>query len=132
MQHGWDFPSWRHHRWEECVEVLISFCMVSETCLTLQLLGLKDFFRSRWNVFDFVLSVLTMASVVYALKNINQSGEIQEAYMPLLAFRFVLQPVRVFFVMVSAYNARRMQTQVDNLAVQFDGLPAIQLHEERN
>merc|ERR1712232_1540919 len=123
MQNNWNLPQWKHHRWEEAMEVSIGVAMVVETLLTMRVLGFRMFFSNAWCVCDFIVSMLTAASVAYGLEHLGRRGEICEADVPLLLARFVLQPARVLAALGGTYRARQMQTQVDDLQVDFDTLP---------
>lgn len=121
IQNKWNLPQWKHHRWEEVLEVALGACMVLETLLTLRVLGVKPFFRDTWCIFDFVVMLATVVSISYGLIHIGRKGEITEADVPLLCLRFVLQPARVLAVCMAARRTRRMQ-QADELQVDFNAL----------
>jgi len=121
MQHNWDLPQWKHNRWEEVLEVMLGAGMVIETLLTLWVLGVRDFFRSCWCIFDFVVMLITVLSITWGLIHIGRMGEIAEADVPLLCLRFVAQPLRVMAVCMSASRTHEMQ-QVDELQVNFADL----------
>mmetsp|Transcript_96919 Transcript_96919/g.312935 ORF Transcript_96919/g.312935 Transcript_96919/m.312935 type:complete len:257 (+) Transcript_96919:80-850(+) len=122
MQNHWNLPQWQHHRWEEATEVGIGVLIVAETLLTMRVLGLRAFFCSAWCIFDFVVALLTIVSICYGLEHLGLNGEICEANVPLLMLRFVLQPARVLATVAVTYRARRMQSRVDELRVDFDSL----------
>jgi len=124
VQNQWNLPMWKHHRWEEVLEILIGVLIVIETTVTLKMLGCRSFFGNRWCIFDFCVTLLTTLSIAYGLKHLGRKGEIVEADMPLLMVRFVLQPTRVLLMAVNSYRAQRMQAGVDELRVDFDCLPA--------
>jgi len=124
MQNHWNLPQWKHHRWEECLEVTIGACMAVETLITLRVLGPRDFFRNIWCVFDFCVMLLTVVSIGYGLVHLGKNGEICEADIPLLMLRFVLQPVRVLAACASTCRVRNMQEQVNELQIDFGALPA--------
>ncbi|CAK0900420.1 unnamed protein product [Prorocentrum cordatum] len=109
--------------WEEVTEVTIGVLIVSETLLTLRVVGIRDFFCNCWCVFDLLVAALTVVSVGYALEHVGRHGNIAEANVPLLMLRFVLQPARVFAAVASTWRTRRMQNHVDELRVDFDSLP---------
>lgn len=119
----WNMPGWRHHQWEEALEVFIGSCMTVETIVTMRLLGLKTFFGVLWHIFDFVVMVLTILSVLYALDHLSQGGETCEADMLLLMIRFLLQPVRVMTTLAEMYRVHEMQKNVEELSVDFNALP---------
>lgn len=123
-QNGWNIPQWKHHRWEEWLEVTIGAGIVVETCLTLYVLGVRSFFSSWWCIFDFTVALLTVVSISYGLVHLGRKGEVCEANMPLLLVRFVLQPVRVLTVCRSTCQTRNIQNQVDSMVVDFDSIPA--------
>ncbi|CAK0900418.1 unnamed protein product, partial [Prorocentrum cordatum] len=123
VQNHWNLPQWKHHRWEEVTEVTIGVLIVSETLLTLRVVGIRDFFCNCWCVFDLLVAALTVVSVGYALEHVGRHGNIAEANVPLLMLRFVLQPARVFAAVASTWRTRRMQNHVDELRVDFDSLP---------
>jgi hypothetical protein len=125
VQNNWNLPQWKHHRWEEALEVTIGVLIVAETLLTMRVLGPRTFFSSCWCVFDFVVAVLTLVSIGYGLEHLGRQGEICEADVPLLLLRFVLQPARVLATVAVTYRTRQMQNGVDELRVDFDSLPAI-------
>uniref|UniRef100_A0A7S1F7E8 Ion transport domain-containing protein n=1 Tax=Noctiluca scintillans TaxID=2966 RepID=A0A7S1F7E8_NOCSC len=127
MENNWNLPQWKHHRWEEILEVSIGLAMTLETSLTICLLKGR-FFRNCWNVFDFVVMLLTIISIGYGLKHIGRQGEVCEADVPLLVLRFALQPVRVLTAFVCACKTRQMQQGVDELTVNFDALPPFRPH----
>jgi len=122
VQNHWNFPQWKHHRWEELLEVGIGVLMVAETLLTMRVLGLRAFFSSGWCIFDFIVALLTIVSVCYGLEHLGTRGEICEANVPLLMLRFVLQPARVLAAVAVTYRAHRMQNRVDELRVDFNSL----------
>merc|ERR1712232_792847 len=103
MQNNWNLPQWKHHRWEEAMEVTIGASMVVETTITMRILGVRTFFASCWCVFDFVVALLTAISIGYGLKHLGSEGEIVEADVPLLLIRFVLQPSRVLTAVLGTY-----------------------------
>lgn len=122
VQNNWNLPQWKHHRWEEALEVGIGVLIVAETLLTMRVLGLRAFFSSLWCIFDLAVALLTVVSVCYGLEHLGRKGEICEANVPLLMLRFVLQPARVLAAVAVTYRARRMQNRVDELRVDFDSL----------
>mmetsp|Transcript_1447 Transcript_1447/g.3653 ORF Transcript_1447/g.3653 Transcript_1447/m.3653 type:complete len:273 (+) Transcript_1447:120-938(+) len=124
IQNDWNLPQWKHHRWEEAIEVTIGVLIVSETLLTMRVLGFLVFFSSCWCVFDFCVALLTAVSICYGLEHLGRHGEIAEANVPLLMLRFVLQPARVLALAVSTYRTRQMQTGVHELRVDFNSLPS--------
>lgn len=121
MQNNWNLPQWKHHFWEEVLEVTLGACMVLETLLTLWVLGFKPFFRNCWCIFDFMVMLATAVSIGWGLEHIGRKGEITEADVPLLCLRFVLQPARIIAVCMSARRTREMQ-KVDELQVDFGAL----------
>merc|ERR1712048_1214805 len=123
VQNHWNLPQWKHHRWEEALEVGIGVLIVAETLLTMRVLGVRTFFCSCWCVFDFVVTVLTLVSIGYGLKHLGRKGEITEADVPLLMLRFVLQPARVLAAVAGTYRAHNMQNSVEELRVDFSVLP---------
>lgn len=123
MDNNWNLPQWKHHFWEEVLEVALGACMVLETFLTLGVLGMKTFFSNGWCRFDFVVMLATVVSISYGLEHIGRQGEITEADVPLLSLRFVLQPARVLAVCMSARRTHEMQ-QADELQVDFGALEA--------
>merc|ERR1712048_1258460 len=116
---------WKHHRWEEFMEVTIGATMVVETTITMRILGVSTFFTSCWCVFDFVVALLTAISIGYGLKHLGSEGEIVEADVPLLLIRFILQPSRVLAAVLGTYRTRWIQTEVDELQVDFANLGAL-------
>lgn len=123
MENNWNLPQWKHHPWEEVMEVLIGACMTIETFITLRLLGVKTFFRNSWHTFDFVVMMLTILSILYGLEHLGRRGEICEADVPLLMIRFILQPIRVMATLASTCRTREMQVSIEELKVDFDMLP---------
>lgn len=123
MQNSWNLPQWRHHPWEEALEVGVGVVTVSEIALTLRVLGPRAFFASCWCICDLVVALLTAVSMVYGLQHLGRMGEVCEADVPLLLLRFILQPARVLAALAATCRARRMQARVDELAVDFDALP---------
>eukprot|EP00929_Paragymnodinium_shiwhaense_P112134 TRINITY_DN80389_c0_g1_i1.p1 TRINITY_DN80389_c0_g1~~TRINITY_DN80389_c0_g1_i1.p1 ORF type:complete len:265 (+),score=53.56 TRINITY_DN80389_c0_g1_i1:121-915(+) len=123
VQHEWDPSRWRHHNWEEALEVTIGACIVVETMLTLRVLGAHAFFRSYWCIFDFLVMILTVVSIIYGLIHLQQEGHSSKPDFPLLVLRFVLQPVRVCGAFAGTVRTRHMQRQVKELIVDFDALP---------
>lgn len=124
VQNNWNLPQWKHHYWEEVLEVGVGACMAAETFLTMRVLGVRTFFRSCWCVFDFVAMLLTVVSICYGLKHLGRRGEICEADVPLLMLRFVLQPMRMFTALTSTCRTHKMQSQIDDLQVDFNLLTA--------
>jgi len=122
VQNSWNLPQWKHHRWEEALEVGIGVLIFAETMLTMRVLGARDFFSNGWCIFDFCVAALTVVSIGYGLEHLGRKGEICEANIPLLTLRFVLQPARVLAVAASTYRTRQMQNQVDELRVDFGSL----------
>lgn len=122
VQNEWNLPMWKHHRWEEVLEVSIGVLIVTETVVTLGMLGCRVFFSSCWCVFDFCVALLTIVSIAYGLEHLGRQGEICEANVPLLLSRFVLQPARVLAMAANSYRAQQMQAGVDELQVNFDCL----------
>eukprot|EP00927_Polykrikos_kofoidii_P084225 TRINITY_DN8820_c0_g2_i1.p1 TRINITY_DN8820_c0_g2~~TRINITY_DN8820_c0_g2_i1.p1 ORF type:complete len:257 (-),score=34.16 TRINITY_DN8820_c0_g2_i1:96-866(-) len=123
VQNNWNLPQWKHHVWEEVLEVTIGVAIVVETMLTMRVVGVRDFLGNMWCVFDLVVAVLTAVSVGYGLKHLGRRGEICEADVPLLLLRFILQPARVLAAVASTCRTRQMQTDADELTVDFDALP---------
>eukprot|EP00929_Paragymnodinium_shiwhaense_P124037 TRINITY_DN9885_c0_g1_i1.p2 TRINITY_DN9885_c0_g1~~TRINITY_DN9885_c0_g1_i1.p2 ORF type:complete len:297 (-),score=47.39 TRINITY_DN9885_c0_g1_i1:358-1248(-) len=123
MKNNWNLPQWKHHRWEEFAEVGLGVLMVTETALTIRVLGVRTFFKNACCVCDFVVAVLTAVSIGYGLEHLGAKGEICEADVPLLLLRFALQPSRVLAAMAVTYRTCQMQSQVDELRVDFDALP---------
>lgn len=124
MENNWNLPQWKHHRWEEALEVTIGVLIVGETAVTLCLLGPGHFFGNCWHIFDLAVALLTTVSIAYGLEHLGRSGEICEANVPLLMARFVLQPARMLAIVASTCRAQKMQAGVDELTVDFGCLPA--------
>ncbi|CAE8711033.1 unnamed protein product [Polarella glacialis] len=124
VQNNWNLPQWKHHRWEEALEVGIGAVIVVETLLTLRVLGVRTFFTSYWCLFDLLVTLLTVVSIGYGIDHLGRSGEICQAEVPLLTLRFVLQPARVLAALVGAWRTRRMQMDVEELRVDFGTLSA--------
>ncbi|CAJ1397239.1 unnamed protein product [Effrenium voratum] len=122
VQNNWNLPQWKHHRWEEYLEVGIGIVIVLEVVLTLRLLGARDFFANGWCVFDFIVALLAVISTCYGLEHLGRQGEICEAQLPLLFVRFVLQPARLLGALVSTWRTRRMQLNVQELTVDVSNL----------
>lgn len=123
MQNNWNLPQWRHHPWEEALEVTVGVLIVTETALTMRVIGVRTFLASWWCVCDLVVALLTAVSIVYGLMHLGRRGEVCEADVPLLLLRFVLQPTRVLAAFAGTCRAQRMQARVDELQVNFDALP---------
>lgn len=121
MQNNWNLPQWKHHRWEEVLEVTLGACMVLETGLTLCVLGVRKFFSNGWCIFDFFVMLVTVVSMCYGIEHIGRNGEISEADVPLLCLRFISQPARVIAICMGVRRTREMQ-RVDELQVNFDAL----------
>ncbi|CAK9000659.1 unnamed protein product [Durusdinium trenchii] len=117
IQNNWNLPQWKHHRWEEVLEVTIGLVIVLEVLLTLRVLGVRDFLANPWCVFDATVAVLTVVSTGYGLEHLGRQGEICEAQLPLLFLRFVLQPARLLAAVVSTWRTRRMQLDAHELRV---------------
>eukprot|EP00927_Polykrikos_kofoidii_P084224 TRINITY_DN8820_c0_g1_i2.p1 TRINITY_DN8820_c0_g1~~TRINITY_DN8820_c0_g1_i2.p1 ORF type:complete len:249 (-),score=32.07 TRINITY_DN8820_c0_g1_i2:73-819(-) len=124
VQNDWNLPQWKHHFWEEALEVSIGVLIVVETMITMRVIGLRAFVGSCWCLFDLAVALLTAVSICYGLKHLGRRGEICEADVPLLLMRFILQPARVLAALASTYRTRQMQSEVDELRVDFDALPA--------
>lgn len=122
VKNNWNLPQWKHHKWEEAMEVSIGVFIVAETLLTIRVVGLRAFFHSWWFVFDFGVALLTVVSIFYGLKHLGREGELCEADLPLLLLRFVLQPSRALAACVGTYRTHHMQNQVDELQVDFGAL----------
>jgi len=121
MQNNWNLPQWKHHRWEEVLEVMLGACMVLETVLTLCVLGFRRYFTDCWCVFDCIVAVVTVISIGYGIEHIGRNGEISEADVPLLCLRFISQPARVVAICMGVSRTREMQ-QVNELQIDFDAL----------
>jgi len=118
----WNLRAWKHLRQVESLEVLLGISLVTETLVTMRLLGVRNFFRDWWLCFDFVVMLLTVVSTGYALEHVGHRDRVRDAYFPLLMLRFVLQPVRVLAVIGSTYRIRQMQSEVDELQIDFASL----------
>eukprot|EP00435_Cladocopium_sp_Y103_P045090 s956_g12.t2 len=117
IQNNWNLPQWKHHRWEEILEVTVGVAIVVEVLLTLRVLGVRDFCANPWCVFDAIVAVLTVVSTAYGLEHLGRQGEICEAQLPLLFLRFVLQPARLLAAVVQTWRTRRMQIDAEELRV---------------
>lgn len=117
IQNNWNLPQWKHHRWEEILEVTVGVAIVVEVLLTLRVLGVRDFCANPWCVFDAIVAVLTVISTGYGLEHLGRQGEICEAQLPLLFLRFVLQPARLLAAVVQTWRTRRMQIDAEELRV---------------
>jgi len=115
----WRLPHWKHHLWEEVLEVVIGLCLILETSLTLYVLGPRLFFHSPWCLFDFLVSLLTTVSIAYGVQALTMRDWPEGASLPLLLVRFALQPTRVLAVCAGIWRARRLQLEVDALQVDF-------------
>mmetsp|Transcript_65825 Transcript_65825/g.140837 ORF Transcript_65825/g.140837 Transcript_65825/m.140837 type:complete len:225 (-) Transcript_65825:271-945(-) len=126
MSNDGDLSRWRHHAWEDMLEVGIGLALITETSLNFFLLGIRGFVRSKWCIFDLVVALLTLVSIAYGVVNTVSTNPgqqpIVQAEMPLLMVRFVLQPLRVLAVCGGIYRARHLQHEVDDLSVSFDSL----------
>eukprot|EP00929_Paragymnodinium_shiwhaense_P066256 TRINITY_DN33202_c0_g1_i4.p1 TRINITY_DN33202_c0_g1~~TRINITY_DN33202_c0_g1_i4.p1 ORF type:complete len:184 (+),score=8.78 TRINITY_DN33202_c0_g1_i4:366-917(+) len=124
IQNNWNLPQWRHHPIEEAVEVFIGTCIVTETMLTMRVMGVREFFTSLWCFFDFIVSLLTLISIVYGMKHLGRQGELCQADLPLLMLRFIAQVARTVAMIASTYRTRQMQHQIDEFPVDFGTLDA--------
>mmetsp|Transcript_16886 Transcript_16886/g.49387 ORF Transcript_16886/g.49387 Transcript_16886/m.49387 type:complete len:198 (+) Transcript_16886:166-759(+) len=121
MQNHWNLPDWKHHQWEEILEVGVSTALVVETLNSVWVCGVVEFFRSCWHILDVVVAVLAMISVGYGLSHLRQPGNIYHASLPLLMLRFVLQPARVLVQAKYTHRIHQMQ-KVNELPVDFNSL----------
>eukprot|EP00929_Paragymnodinium_shiwhaense_P006625 TRINITY_DN11043_c0_g1_i2.p1 TRINITY_DN11043_c0_g1~~TRINITY_DN11043_c0_g1_i2.p1 ORF type:complete len:218 (-),score=34.97 TRINITY_DN11043_c0_g1_i2:306-959(-) len=115
IRHNWHFLELHHHVWEELLEVLVGLCIVVETALTCVVLGWRSFLRSWWCRFDLVVAILTATSVVYGLLHFEEATSIDQAEIPLLLVRFIVQPVRVLVVLHGTIEARRQQAAAEEI-----------------
>ena len=109
IENNWNLPEWQHYVWEEVLEILLCVLMISETAMTLKLVGRKEFFSNIWCMFDLAVSLLTAISMLYALSHLGADGEISQASLPLLVVRFVVQPCRVVSLLRNYRRARQEQ-----------------------
>lgn len=119
---GWSIPQWRHHLWEEYLEILLSIIILSEIAISMSLIGCKDFFNDCEFIFGFFVMTMTLVTIAFALFNIVGGGTLFEFNLPFLIIRFILQPMRLCYTLMHIRDAHQMHDIDDILMPEDDEL----------
>ncbi|CAD7936599.1 unnamed protein product [Amoebophrya sp. A25] len=115
-------PRWRHHPWEEALEIVIALLLLAECGTTLFLLGFDRFRRSFWLKLDFFVVCVSWLSLVWAIWQLSSSKHkagqeptlVENFELPFLVLRFMVQPLRVVSQVTQLQRAQR-SLDVDNV-----------------
>jgi len=116
---GWNIPKWRHHLWEEYLEILLSLIILSELAISMWLIGCKDFFQDCELIFGFFVMAMTLVTIAFALFHIIAGGAIFELELPFLIIRFILQPLRLWYTLTHIRDAHQMH-EIDDIQMPLD------------
>jgi len=94
---GWSIPKWRHHVWEEFLEILLSVLIVSEILISISLVGWNEVCNVCELKFDLFVVGMTIITIGFAVLNISSGGASFEINLPFLIVRSILQPARVLY-----------------------------------
>lgn len=102
--------------WLMSVEIFISICVVADVVARVIMQGTSNFFMSCTNMFDVVVSVISIAFIVVTSVRFREVEEIESiAGIAFLVIRNVAQLIRILFFIKSQRKTRLNSVKLINL-----------------
>jgi len=120
--------TWHHlsilYGWEAVLEVLVCLAFFAETMMSLRVMGARALLSTFWGLLDFTVTLFTIVSVCYGVVLLilgRTRGEATTtAGVAFSLLRLLVQPARVFVVVVGICKTRQVRQAVSETTVDFD------------